>query len=73
MAISSPRGALWSHITVRKILDNPIYSGETVYNGENYGCLYPAIIDAEMTERIAYFNDKYKGKRLKARKVPQLY
>ena len=73
MAIPSPRnGGSWAHATVKRIVENPIYLGETHYGGEYYGDLYTPILDTETIERIEHFNRKYKKSRVPIRKVPDM-
>lgn len=62
-------GKEWKHPVIKRMLDNPIYFGNGVYNGEHYGNLYPAIVDAVMTQIIEAFNVKYAHKRVPARNL----
>lgn len=69
LAISSAQGIEWKHPTIAKILENPIYFGEALYNGEAYGKKYVAILDDEYKAQIERFNTKYEGTRVKPRRL----
>ncbi|MEW4281778.1 recombinase family protein [Priestia megaterium] len=65
LAIPTKRNAAkWSHQAVKKILVNPMYFGEYVYEGVNYGKLIAPILDDEMKRTVDAFNEKYEGKRV---------
>ena len=65
MAIDTVRGASkWSHPAIKRILDNPKYFGDYVYQGTNYGKLIPPILDEEVASWKRNFEEKYKRKRL---------
>lgn len=69
LAISSPHDTKWSHNVLMNILDNPIYFGEAIYDGEAYGKKYVAILNDEYKAQIERFNAKYEGTRVKPRKL----
>jgi|SRR5690625_468697 len=71
MAIPTVNGASkWTHPVIKRIIDNPRYLGESVYDGKSYGKLIPPIIDGELAEAKRRFEKKYEGTRLKPKAPP---
>jgi len=65
LAIPTKRNApKWKYQAIRKMLVNPMYFGEYVFNGVNYGNLITPILDDEMKRAVDAFNVKYEGKRV---------
>src|SRR5690625_6507938 len=59
MAIPTVNGASkWTHPVIKRIIDNPRYLGESVYDGKSYGKLIPPIIDGELAEAKRRFEKK---------------
>jgi Recombinase/HNH endonuclease len=70
LSIPTKRGAKnWSHNAVSKLLKNPIYFGDYVFSGENYGKCFDPILNDEMREIIDEFNEKYRNRRMFTKKT----
>ncbi|CAH0304748.1 HNH endonuclease [Priestia megaterium] len=66
LAIPTKRNAPeWKHQAIKKILVNPMYFGDYIFNGVNYGNLITPILNDEMKQSVEAFNRKYDGKRVR--------
>lgn len=65
MAIPPARyGKKWTHVAVRKILDNKVYFGRLTHKDVDYGDLIVPIFTDDMQAKIDRFNLKYAGTRV---------
>lgn len=71
MAVPTVNGAeKWTHPVIKRIIDNPRYLGENVYNGESFGNTIPPIIDGELADAKRKFEEKYEGSRIRPKAPP---
>lgn len=68
LAIPTTRGAkVWKHPSVARILKNPQYFGQAVFDGKYYGDVYPVLLTPDIIETKQRFDKKYEGKRVPPR------